>query len=113
MQGDGGGHPPSWPNAIVGRDKVARLLVGLAKTSARMQLSVRPAEVNGQPGATIHAPDGGLINVITLDIVDGVVQTVRSVINPRQAAATSVGWPTGGAAPPARAPLARALRRLG
>jgi RNA polymerase sigma-70 factor (ECF subfamily) len=82
VQGDGGGHQPSWPNAIVGRDKVARLLAGLAADIRRLDVSVRPAEVNGQPGATIHAADGGLINVITIDIADGVVQTVRSVINP-------------------------------
>ena len=82
VQGDGGGHQPSWPNAIVGRDKVARLLAALAADMRRLRVSVRPVEVNGQPGATIHAADGGLINVITIDIADGVVQTVRSVINP-------------------------------
>jgi RNA polymerase sigma-70 factor, ECF subfamily len=82
MQGDGGGHAPSWPNAIVGRDKVARVLVGLATDIRRMGLIVRPAEVNGQPGATMHAPDGGLINVLTVDIAEGEVQTLRSVINP-------------------------------
>ena len=82
VQGDGGGHQPSWPNAIVGRDKVARLLVGLAADIRRLGVSVRPTEVNGQPGATIHAADGGLINVITVDIADGQVQTLRSVINP-------------------------------
>jgi RNA polymerase sigma-70 factor (ECF subfamily) len=82
VQGDGGGHQPSWPNAIVGRDKVARLLAALAADIRRLDVSVRPVEVNGQPGATIHAADGGLINVITIDIADGVVQTVRSVINP-------------------------------
>jgi RNA polymerase sigma-70 factor (ECF subfamily) len=82
MQGDGGGHAPSWPNAIVGRDKVARVLVALAGDIRRLGLSVRPTEVNGQPGATVHAPDGGLINVITVDIAEGEVQTLRSVINP-------------------------------
>jgi RNA polymerase sigma-70 factor (ECF subfamily) len=82
VQGDGGGHQPSWPNAIVGRDKVARLLAAMAADIRRLGVSVRPVEVNGQPGATIHAADGGLINVITIDIADGVVQTVRSVINP-------------------------------
>jgi RNA polymerase sigma-70 factor (ECF subfamily) len=82
VQGDGGGHRPSWPNAIGGRDKVVRLLVGLSEGIRRLGLEVRPAQVNGQPGATVHDGDGGLINVITLDIADGVVQTVRSVINP-------------------------------
>jgi RNA polymerase sigma-70 factor (ECF subfamily) len=82
VQGDGGGHSPSWPNAIAGRDKVVRLLMGLGADIRRMGLSVRPTMVNGQPGATVHAPDGGLINVLSVDIADGLVQTVRSVINP-------------------------------
>lgn len=82
VQGDGGGHPPSWPNAITGRDKVVRLLVGLAGDIARLGLSVRPAQVNGQPGATVHDTDGGLINVIGIDISGGAVRTIRSVINP-------------------------------
>ena len=82
VQGDGGGRGPSWPNAIAGRDKVVRLLIGLADTVRSLGLTIRPAEVNGQPGATIHDPDGRLINVLGVDIADGLVQTVRSVINP-------------------------------
>jgi RNA polymerase sigma-70 factor, ECF subfamily len=82
VQGDGGGHSPSWPNAICGRDKVVRLLIGLGVQMRQFGLSARPTEVNGQPGATIHDAQGGLVNVITVDVADGVVQTVLSVINP-------------------------------
>jgi RNA polymerase sigma-70 factor, ECF subfamily len=82
LHGDSGGHRPSWPRAIAGRDKVARLLAGVSADIRRLGLAIRPVEVNGEPGATVHAPDGGLINVLILDIADGVVQTVRSVINP-------------------------------
>lgn len=82
VQGDGGGHQPSWPNAITGRDKVVRLLTGLAADVARLGLSVRPVAVNGQPGATVHDADGGLVNVLSLDIRGGAVRTIRSVINP-------------------------------
>jgi RNA polymerase sigma-70 factor (ECF subfamily) len=38
--------------------------------------------VNGQPGAVVVGPDGGLINVFAIDIAEGAVHTVRSVINP-------------------------------
>jgi len=73
VYGDSGGTPPSWPRPIVGRDRVVRLLLGLV---------IRPAEVNGQAGALFLDPGGGLISVLVLDIADGQVQAVRSVINP-------------------------------
>jgi RNA polymerase sigma-70 factor, ECF subfamily len=38
--------------------------------------------VNGQPGALFLDADGRLLNVLALDILDGTVQAVRSVINP-------------------------------
>ncbi len=44
--------------------------------------TVQLHEVNGQPGAVVHDRDGRVINVFSLDIADGVVQTIRSVINP-------------------------------
>ena len=82
VQGDAGGHQPSWPNAIAGRDKVSRLLLALSADMTRLHLTVRPTQVNGQPGATFHAADGGLINVMTFEIADGAVQALRSVVNP-------------------------------
>jgi RNA polymerase sigma-70 factor (ECF subfamily) len=42
----------------------------------------RQAELNGQPGAIVRAPDGSITHVFELEIVDGLVQTLRSVINP-------------------------------
>lgn len=41
-------------------------------------------QVNGQPGALVLDPAGRLINVFVLGIVDGLVQTVRGVINPEK-----------------------------
>jgi RNA polymerase sigma-70 factor (ECF subfamily) len=38
--------------------------------------------VNGQPGATVVDREGRIVSVFALDIVDGVVQTIRSLINP-------------------------------
>jgi RNA polymerase sigma-70 factor, ECF subfamily len=38
--------------------------------------------VNGQPGAMSFDADGGLINVLALEVVDGRVQAVSSVVNP-------------------------------
>jgi RNA polymerase sigma-70 factor (ECF subfamily) len=82
VYGDSGGISPSWPRPIVGRDRVIRLLLGVAEQIRQAGVSVRPAEINGQAGARIEDPEGRLINVFVLDIADGQVQTVRSVINP-------------------------------
>ena len=82
VYGDSGGTSPSWPRPIVGRDHVVRLLLGIAQQIRQAGISIHPAEVNGQPGARLLAPDGHLVSVFVLDIVDGQVQTVRSVINP-------------------------------
>jgi RNA polymerase sigma-70 factor, ECF subfamily len=41
-----------------------------------------PVVVNGQPGARYMTADGHLIYVVALDIADGQVQAVRSVVNP-------------------------------
>jgi RNA polymerase sigma-70 factor, ECF subfamily len=82
VYGDSGGISPSWPRPIVGRDRVIRLLLGIADQIRQVGVSVRPAEINGQPGARVEDPEGRLISVLVLDIADGQVQTMRSVINP-------------------------------
>jgi RNA polymerase sigma-70 factor, ECF subfamily len=82
VHGDGGGIGPSWGRAIVGRDNVARLMSGLGKQMRELSIEIRQVEINGQPGALVFAPDGRLTNVFSLDIADGAVQVIRSVINP-------------------------------
>jgi RNA polymerase sigma-70 factor, ECF subfamily len=84
VYGDGGGTSPSWPRPIFGRDRVVRLLLGVGMQSSDLGLQTRRAEINGQPGIMVFDPDGRLINVMTLDIADGVVLTIRSVINPEK-----------------------------
>jgi RNA polymerase sigma-70 factor, ECF subfamily len=81
VRGDSGGVPPSWRKPIVGREHVGRLLAALGNQVRHVHGSIRQAEVNGQPGALALAPDGSLISVLTIDIADGQVQTVRSVIS--------------------------------
>jgi RNA polymerase sigma-70 factor (ECF subfamily) len=81
VHGDGGGMRPSWPRPILGRDKVSRLLVSLFEQAREVGAVTRLAEVNGQPGALFLDADGALISVLALDIADGQVQTIRSIIN--------------------------------
>jgi RNA polymerase sigma-70 factor (ECF subfamily) len=82
VYGDGGGKAPSWRQPIFGRDHVVRLLLGVGRQARELGVTMRRTEVNGQPGAMFFDPSDDLISVMTLDIADGVVQTVRSVINP-------------------------------
>ena len=82
VHGDGGGTSPSWRNPIYGRDKVVRLMLGLGRHSRKLGGSMRRAEINGQPGLLFLDPAGRLMHVMTFDIADGVVQTMRGIINP-------------------------------
>jgi RNA polymerase sigma-70 factor (ECF subfamily) len=82
VYGDSGGISPSWPRPIVGRDRVIRLLLAVAEQARQLGLVIRPAGINGQPGALLLDPGGALVSVMVLDIADGQVQTVRSIINP-------------------------------
>jgi RNA polymerase sigma-70 factor (ECF subfamily) len=84
VYGDSGGTRPSWPRPIAGRDHVGRLLGGLIDQIRQVGIVIRPAEVNGQPGAMFLDPAGRLVNVFVLDIADGRVQTIRSVISPHK-----------------------------
>jgi RNA polymerase sigma-70 factor (ECF subfamily) len=82
VYGDGGGKAPSWLQPIEGQDRVSRLLAGVGRQMHQFGLSIRLTELNGQPGALFFDPEGRLTNVMVLDIADGVVQTVRAIINP-------------------------------
>ena len=82
VYGDGGGKAPSITRPVFGRDRATRLLLALGGLWRDLGVTVRRTEVNGQPGAMILDRSGGLAQVITLDIADGVVQTVRSIVNP-------------------------------
>jgi RNA polymerase sigma-70 factor (ECF subfamily) len=82
MYGDGGGKAPAVAAPVHGRQRVARFLLGLARQARRAGARLRPATVNGQPGALALDADGRLLGVLCLDIADGQVQTVRSIANP-------------------------------
>jgi RNA polymerase sigma-70 factor (ECF subfamily) len=82
VYGDGGGKVPQWSKPITGRDRVARLLAGVGARLTELGGSIELREINGQPGGMVFDRDHRLVNVFSLDIADGAVQKVRSVINP-------------------------------
>jgi RNA polymerase sigma-70 factor (ECF subfamily) len=82
LVGDGGGKAPQFARAIVGADNVARVLASNFPWLVRIDVTVQPHQVNGQPGAIFRDRDGKVLNTLALDILDGQIQTIRSVINP-------------------------------
>ncbi len=79
---DGGGKAPQLPRAVMGAENVARLLASVFPPLARIDVTFEPHEVNGQPGAIFRDRDGKVLHTWALDVLDGQVQTIRSVINP-------------------------------
>ena len=82
LQGDGGGKVPALARAVHGRARVARTLLAWWRQGARLGGSARLADVNGQPGVLLLDGAGRLVGVMALEIVDGLVIAVRSVVNP-------------------------------
>jgi len=67
---------------IVGTDGVARLLAAIIVPFTRIGGVVERHQVNGQPGAIFRDRDGKVLNTWTLDILDGQIQAIRTVLNP-------------------------------
>jgi RNA polymerase sigma-70 factor (TIGR02957 family) len=80
--GDGGGVGRGLRRPVFGRDQVQRVLGGIFRAYGRVDARLDRSEVNGGPGFLVFDPDGGLVNVLTVDVEDDRVRTVRSVINP-------------------------------
>jgi len=82
LVGDGGGKAPQFARAIVGADNVARVLASNFPLLVRIDVTLEPHEVNGQPGAILRDRDDKVLITLALDVLDGRIQTIRSVINP-------------------------------
>jgi RNA polymerase sigma-70 factor (TIGR02957 family) len=83
LKGDGGGKAPALARSLHGRDRVARTLRNWAKTGWVLPgLTLQPAEINGQSGALYLDADGAVLGAMVLDIAEGQIQGVNSVVNP-------------------------------
>ena len=90
LVGDSGGKGPQFAERIVGAGNVTRVLAVLAEAFTRVGGALQPHQLNGQPGAIFRDRDGKVVNTWTLDILDGQVQTIRSVVNPDKLAHVGV-----------------------
>ncbi|MFC7918638.1 RNA polymerase sigma-70 factor [Streptomyces cinereoruber] len=82
LVGDGGGKAPQLARAVTGADGVARLLASVFPLMARVDVTFERHEVNSRPGAVFRDRDGRVLHTLVLDVLDGRIRTVRSVINP-------------------------------
>ena len=82
MVGDGGGKARSLPKPMVGAQPVARALATFYKLAGEWGVTLHPAIVNGQPGFRSLAPDGKLVNVVEIEVADGKIQRIHSMLNP-------------------------------
>jgi RNA polymerase sigma-70 factor (ECF subfamily) len=96
LHGDGGGRAPAIRHPVFGRVRVAQMLANWWRLGLGMieGLELRPIHVNGQPGVQYLA-EGKLVGVMSLDIADGRIQAIRSIVNPDKL--NHLGLPVGDA----------------
>ena len=74
---------PALARPVSGRSRVARTLQAWVRLADRTEgVVMRPAEVNGQPGAVTVDGEGKLLSVLSLDIAGGEIRSISSVVNP-------------------------------
>ena len=82
LVGDSGGKAPALARSIIGAEKVARVLTSFFPWLVRIDVTLEPRQVNGQPGAIFRDRDNKVLFTLTLDVLDGQIQAIRSVSNP-------------------------------
>lgn len=83
LTGDGGGKAPALARSLHGRARVAKMLCNWARVGERVpEITMRSAEVNGRPGAVFYDGMDQVLGVWAIDIVDGAITQVSSIVNP-------------------------------
>jgi RNA polymerase sigma-70 factor (ECF subfamily) len=83
LHGDGGGKARALAHPLFGRHRVARTLLSWMKLGRSIEgFTMRLVEVNGHPGAIGVDGHGRILYVLSLDIAEGQIQGLRSIVNP-------------------------------
>jgi RNA polymerase sigma-70 factor (ECF subfamily) len=83
LHGDGGGKAPALAHSLHGRERVAKTLLVWMRTMGRIEgARLRPVELNREPGALMETAGGDLFGAMILDVAEGQIQGVRSIVNP-------------------------------
>ena len=79
---DGGGKAPALARSVIGANNVARVLASNLPLLVKIGARLEPHDVNGQPGAILRDRNDMVVGALTLEVLGGRIQTIRSVINP-------------------------------
>lgn len=83
LYSDGGGKAIAARRPILGGPRIARFMAGVTrKYRRRGPLALQLVHVNGQPGRILRTASGRVLDVLSIDVVGGRIQTVRLVRNP-------------------------------
>jgi RNA polymerase sigma-70 factor (ECF subfamily) len=78
---DGGGKRPAAINPVFGKDKILRLMIGLAgKRGIPTPDQLRIVLINGTPGVVVHSDDG--IETFAIEIAGQHIVAIYSIRNP-------------------------------
>jgi RNA polymerase sigma-70 factor (ECF subfamily) len=80
--GDGGGKVPALATPMEGVLRVAPFLLGIMRVGRRFDGRLVPAMANGQPAARFVSPAGDILGVMSLEIGDGKIRSIRNQVNP-------------------------------
>jgi hypothetical protein len=83
LTGDGGGKVPALAHSVRGRARVAQMLIAWMRLAAGLAgASWHPVEVNGGAGLMFQDAERRVLSVIALDVADGRIASISSVVNP-------------------------------
>jgi RNA polymerase sigma-70 factor (TIGR02957 family) len=86
LHGDGGGLVPAIKRPVFGRERVSQMVASWMRLAFETigGVEMRPAVINGQPGAEFLDADGKLLSVMSLDIAEAKIQAIHSIVNPEK-----------------------------
>ncbi|MER6361539.1 RNA polymerase sigma factor SigJ [Kitasatospora sp. NPDC001527] len=81
---DGGGVVTAGARAVLGADKVSRLVLGLVAKWVTPEATVEFALVNGEPGLVWYTRPGVVGGVLAFTVADGRITEAYAVVNPEK-----------------------------
>jgi len=82
--GDGGGIARSIPHPMRGAAAVARAIATFYGQVDALGVTLEAVWVNGHPGFRTTDAEGRVVNVVGLDVVDGHITSIYSMLNPEK-----------------------------